>query len=58
MEIEAIENNGTCWYMLDNKPILVQKLLGEWHYWDGADTKGWHPLSEIIRIQLKPCNLN
>jgi len=44
--------------MFNDKPILVQKLLGEWHYWDGADTKGWHPLSEIIRVQLKPCNLN
>jgi hypothetical protein len=39
------------WYMLDCKRIWMQKILGEWHYWN-MET-GWVKLSEMDRNQLE-----
>ena len=40
------------WYIYNNsKRIFVQKLLGEWHYWEFES--GWHPLTEMVRNWLK-----
>jgi hypothetical protein len=35
------------WYIYNGNEIFVQKLLGEWHYWNFMD--GWHPLTDIVR---------
>ena len=40
-------------YMLNGEKVWVQKFMGEYHYWTVVD--GWHPLSEIARMQLKQC---
>lgn len=34
------------WYWYKQERIFVQKLLGEWHYWD---SNGWHILTEMIK---------
>lgn len=37
------------WKTKEDKMIFLQKLLGEWHYFD---SNGWHPLDEATRNQL------
>jgi len=44
--------NNSKFYLLNDERIFAQKLLGEWHYFD---KNGWHPLTEMIAIQLKDC---
>ena len=56
MNPKELNDGGIKWYLLNDYPVLLQKLLGEWHYWDDRD--GWHKLTELVLIQQKPCNLN
>lgn len=51
---KIIEDNGIAYYMLDGEPVLIQKLLNTWKYWD----RSWHVLTDDIIDQLSECTLS